>query len=428
MIILLLCNITISAIVFHLIFRDINLSAKTAICISLSFTLTSLIYFYLLVFNLNVNIVLLIWFGIVSILVSFLARKSDFRLSGLLKVNNSNLIFSFILFYATVHFFYFFEQWGRSDSIDIWNNHALFLTNGNNWKNLFKPGASTSADYPLMVPSIIAFFWKSMNANMLFIPALLSYLPYIGILYVIFNYFKKLEKQNIGIVICTFLAMDRSFAKFASSQYADIYLAFFFLLTIATIMEYTVKDSKILLLLGLISSISGWIKNEGIVFSLIIATYTIIKFCKQANVKFYLLGITPLLITLIFFKMKYAPPTAIIAKQEGSIINKFLEFENYFIIAKYFIKIIFSYFPMLLFSLFIFFISNLKKVILKEFSILYSTIAIYLICILIAPSDITWQTKAALPRLILHLYPSFLLLIYTYIELDYTNSNETLVN
>ena len=124
-------------------------------------------------------------------------------------------------------------RWVGWDSWAILNMHAKSLTFSNNWTNLFTSHIEwTHPDYPLMLSSYIAIFWKLLGNFTPIVPSILAYIVFAAVPLSIYSSLKSKNLELLGLILFLILALDSKFIYRAASQYSDTLLSLYILLTI----------------------------------------------------------------------------------------------------------------------------------------------------------------------------------------------------
>ncbi|MCX6232495.1 MAG: hypothetical protein NTZ33_13240 [Bacteroidetes bacterium] len=358
-----------------------------------------------------------------SLIFLIYIKKKKIKFNLNLNVKKLDIFFLLVLFYSLYFFIQNSNKWGQWDAWAIWSLHAKFLFYTDNWQNLFTNRiAWTHPDYPLMLPSMIAMFWCAIGDTTFIIPFFIALLPYIGILILFYFSFKNPVISIVSIIIIT---LDFSFTNRAAAQYADILLAFFYLLScilITKIIDEKNNKSNLYYLLGFISSSCLWIKNEGSVFFILICIFIVIKNFRNYNalLKF---GIGALIITVVYisFKICYAPSNDLVSKQSGNTLSKIFDIKRYEMILNYFKKMILMKFQIIPILAFIFLLKWRK--LSPSLLIIGLTLIIYFAVYIITPYDLQWHLETSLERLIDQIYPSLLFVFLNYFENDFKSPN-----
>ena len=223
-IIFLLISIVISIIIISQNVLLINLPIKFVCSTTIALIFYSIFYYLVLLFGLSFNIC--VYFVLFFQLI-YMYKFLNFNHFSLPRIQNFNS-FSLLVILSTA-VLYFQKQiipWGAWDGTFIWNLHAKFLADQELWLKLFSKQISWShPDYPLFLPSLIAMFWNLNGSVSTIIPMLISLLPLLGIIVLLFS---SLNNTLIGFIPCAIILSDKIFMGQASSQYADTWLAFLF--------------------------------------------------------------------------------------------------------------------------------------------------------------------------------------------------------
>lgn len=224
------------------------------------------------------------------------------------------------------------------------------------------------------------------------------------------------------------------FIQQAASQCADIPIAFFFLASLVlTCLKDKFENNSLLILAGITAGLSAWCKNEGLLFiiSIFLARFIAVlaKNGFKTAIKEILLifsGLFPVLILLLYLKLQLVPTNDIFANRAISgylskITNpaRYAEiFSQLFINIKYYFCRLTGLPLLALYAL----LAGIN--IRKEHKTSINTIVITL-CLMIAgyfgiyvitPHDLYWHLSTSLYRLLLQLWPGFILLYFIIVK------------
>jgi len=387
-----------------------NLTAPIVISFSINLLLYSFLYFFSLTFKINsyLLIICLLFFS------GFLLIVNRMKITQKVNFNINYISISSIIIVMIIVYKYFLRasKWGQWDAWAIWNLHAKFFYYDENWHQLFTNKIAWShPDYPLFQPLLIALIWKSIGSINYLVPIIFNLIPLIGVV-IILN--KSVNSKVIGIVLLLFIMFDSKLIGFFATQYADGFVAFYYLLTISLLVDLirTKFENKInVYLLGIIAAASIWIKNEGMIFFIITCTIIFIFNDYKLFLRF-LIGALPVLLIFMFFKYVFAPPNDIISGQSTKTIDKILDYNRYLLILKYFWNIVWNNFPSIILFVLLIIFTPLKKRLNYSFLVIVLSLVVYLSIYIITPHDLKWHLETSLDRLIFQLYPSFLFISF----------------
>ncbi len=319
---------------------------------------------------------------------------------------------SLLLLASVLTFIFQHHKWGGWDAYSIWNMHAKFLFDQENWQNMFKSTIEwTHPDYPLLLPSIIAAFWKTMGHITPVIPASFALVVYICINSLIFNKIKALPYISVLVLTTLFLGYD--YVNIASSEYADSFIALVFLIVIILFLE---KPKHYLILAGLFCGIALSIKNEGFVIYAVILIFTFFK--ERYHTKSVLivgLASLPFLLILLYFKWFLAPANDIVSGQSISTLERILSPMRYFHIIRFGLETLFTKYYMLL--IIVILSHKYWTAWHAEYWVIIMILMAYLAVYIITPKDLIWHLSTSMKRLFHHLYPALLYLILSSTDL-----------
>lgn len=394
---------------FKLIIAGISATSFLSISFTISLFLNLSFLFY---------IIFLVLLNIASVV--FLVR-TRFKIPRFrFEISKWLILLLFIILIQSILFWNGSKRWGEWDAWAIWNLHAKFFFYDDAWKNLFTNKISwTHPDYPLMLPSLIAVFWKGLGTIHPIVPAAIAYSTLMGILCLLYASFKESRFKVIGLIGVVFLIVDFRFTSVAIMQYADTLVSLFILTTIILISKKEEKPDAYFLLIGLFAALPMWVKNEGNVFFLLASVVMLFQHYKQRRkILYYAMGVLPILLLYAYFKIVYAPANDLVGALDNNITQKLLSFERYTTIADYFINTLYDQFPLLMILPFAILVACPRQLTSGIVLILSGTLAAYLCVYIITPYDLTWHLSTSLLRLIHQIYPSIiygsLFLLYRY--------------
>ncbi|HEA65660.1 MAG TPA: hypothetical protein ENI07_02395 [Desulfobacterales bacterium] len=315
-------------------------------------------------------------------------------------------------------------RWVGWDSWAIWNMHAKFLTFSNNWTNLFTNHIEwTHPDYPLMLPSYIAIFWKLLGNFTPIVPSILAYIVLAAVPLSIYSSLKSKNLELLGLILFLIFALDSKFIYRAASQYSDTLLSLYILLTIILFNQFRTEKQNNLFLIGFFSASSCWIKNEGGLFFIVFSFYLILSKYKDQHFsgsKYFIGALPPLLVTIIF-KLVYAPPNALLSYSLfGNNFEKLLDIKRYTTTISYFVITTMNHYPFIIYLSIIIFILYKKYYLSIDFMGLATVLLGYYAIFIISPYDLKWYLESAYSRLFHQLYPSFVYTMVTTLGNNYS--------
>ncbi len=215
------------------------------------------------------------------------------------------------------------------------------------------------------------------------------------------------------------------------SQYADIPIAFYYLGAIALIfLEASAASSGrwAFLWAGLCAGLAAWTKNEGIAFlvcfALVFLAFTLWKRGAAALARggWLLAGAAPGILLTLWLKFFLAPAVDPLVTQGGSGLARLHDLNRYTTVATGFFNNLFNLgagmgHPLILLAI----LAILVRLHMEagyQLPSLIATAALVLVflsyCLvyLITPYGLEWQIQTSFDRLILQVWPSFLLVFF----------------
>lgn len=336
----------------------------------------------------------------------------------------------------------YFDDWLREslaapygdwDAWAIWNLRASFISSGDKWLTGFSEVITWShPDYPLLLPLNIARIWVLIAQRSVLVPILVSLIFQISLLGLLITSI-QLQRGYLQGILAGLIGVLVLSTSLAFKLYADIPIAYYFLgvNTLLFLDESNPKASySLAVVTGLLVGAAVWTKNEGWVFlGATVITKIIIdlasrKFSRSRNWwGYFLIGLAPLLLATIHFKLVYAPPSDLVKNLSfGSMTGAFLSADRYLMIFR-FVKdqileygnLIFPLIPLLLIYGIIMGISiprNQKTAVMSLALRITLLTGIYFLVYLFTPKDLVWHLSTSMERLVTQIFPSFILLIF----------------
>lgn len=329
-------------------------------------------------------------------------------------ITTDKIIVSGAVLLMTLFFFFHASKYGDYDAWALWNAHARYLFYPAYWKREFDSINATlmsHADYPLMLPSLVAFSWKTVGSITFVTPLLLSFFILAASPLLVFSALRANgANANYACLGLLILVADSSYQAFDGAQCPDTLLSLFILTILVLYSQFKSQPGNMPYVLGFLGASCTWIKNEGILFYLVFAL--VFVFTNRTNLKhlakFAAASVIPLLV-IVSFKIYYAPANDLFdanSKHLPHIIADLKNLSRYQLILKNFVSVTFEKFwiGFVLLSATLFF--NFKILKSPGFIIINLLIAGYIFIYLTTPYDLQWHLGSSLNRLLYHVYPS----------------------
>ena len=318
-----------------------------------------------------------------------------------------------------------FGQW---DAWAIWNVRAKYLAGPGTWHSALSPLLTKShPDYPLLLSSFIARVWKSSGAATQLAPAQTTLLFTAALIGLLVSGTALLRSAISGLLAGFVLLSTLPFLWFSTSQYADIPLAFYLLAAFTLIFLDARTGSRApwpLLCAGLCAGFAAWTKNEGTAFLVWILA---VSFAAARRRSFLLLaGAAPGILLALRLKVGLAPPSDLAIQSWSATLAKLHDPSRYVLIVRWFARDIYHLgtgvgHPVVLLTILIL---ALRWQIEERYKLpiaitaislglmLLTDVSVYLI----TPHDLAWHLETSMDRLIVQLWPSFLLLFFAVLQ------------
>lgn len=318
-------------------------------------------------------------------------------------------IFLICLYAFTADFLKISQLWGVWDAWAIWSLHAKFLMNSNSFGQLFSASLSWShPDYPLMLPSWIAAYWKLTGSINPEVPLVIAWLTGVAALVICYLHFLQKEQAFFGLLCVSLLCGQNMLLPVVTFQYADAVLGLFLLLSFVLLEHFRESEHKILAVcLGFSVACCGWIKNEGLAFILIFSLLFLINyFSKRKLCLYYLLGAMMPMTFIVYFKIQYAPSGDLFQEGNAVLAERIKDPERYLVIWQFVKDYLTQNSSLLLYVLLATLIFQRRYYFSFPFLAIAGLFCSYLAIYIITPNNLEWHLASSFDRLLHQLMPA----------------------
>jgi len=248
-------------------------------------------------------------------------------------------------------------------------------------------------------------------------PCVIAYIVFVTVLLTICTGLGQINRL-LALVGLVLFAFANSYIKMAASQGADTLLSLFILMALVLVRQHEKGgDVKLIFLTGFISGFAGWIKNEGIAFTIVFSIVMMWQYKKAPHhVAYYTAGLLLPVLVIIVFKTIYAPANDIMAGQNHNAVSRLMEPGRYKLTGIYFLNNIRHLYPGLLIIVGLVIITGYRRLYDSRLLVIMLMIGTYFFTFVITPRDLRWHLENASDRLLLQLFPS---LVYVLLSLVY---------
>ncbi len=315
------------------------------------------------------------------------------------------------------------EPQGEWDAWSIWNLHARFMARGGTaWTAMFsKELAWSYPDYPLLLPALVAQAWSAARTESLFVPMAIAFLFTFGTVAALLGVVRELRGWEQALLAGTFLLGTVEFIGQGLSQYADVPLGFYILVSLALLFF---EDRKSIALSGAMAAFAAWTKNEGLLFvaAVLLARYvarrrsgTLSRLAVE--LRYFASGLAPVLAILALFKFRYAPAPDL------SFAQRALDFGRYVTVIEAFLKngLLLGTFlvPGVLVLAAYVWLVGFRVETRERVGLTTCVVAIAIVLLgdfagfLLLPNDLNLRIDTSLDRVLMQLWPAALLVVFT---------------
>lgn len=323
---------------------------------------------------------------------------------------------------------------GAWDSWAIWNRAARFIyRGGENWQRVFSEEFNWlfHADYPLLVPLTNTWVWDILNFETLRAPMIQSGIYLFGSGLLLFSallVFRSIGTASLATIVLMALP---AFVGIGSSQIADTPLTMFMAATAILFGLYSkYQQPQMMAVAGMTTAFAAWTKNEGMIFliSSLIGLLVISYNDRQAwkLISWYAGGIILPLLIVLFVRFSLAPPGDLLGSNWVEILHRTTDFSRYTLTVKTFAAAFFNFggwgyglgysVP----SFLLYYLAWMRKAsaiwsrgLLAVLVMLMIQLLAYFASYIITPHDLEWHLAFSLDRILLHLYPMALFVLFS---------------
>ena len=324
---------------------------------------------------------------------------------------------------------------GIQDAWNIWNLRARFMFRGGpNWMDLFNPAIYwlNHPDYPFLVTAGSARAWYFLGNETTRAPAVQAALYSLGLAGILFAGLGSRRSWGSAALAALLLCASPWFVLFGAWQIADVPLDFFLcsalFLLVLVLSELAPARSGLLFLFGLAGGLAAWTKNEGLLFlAIVLPAWFAARLFARSPFRRILREGVPILVglglpmaVLAYFKFVIAPPNDLFVGQtSGSIWSSIADPSRIILTFQYMGTSLlrlggwqFSLpILLLLFGLLMWKPTPIRIFLFSALTIL-ALLAGYFVIFLITPHDLIWHLRTASDRLVFHIFPPALLILF----------------
>lgn len=336
---------------------------------------------------------------------------------------------------------------GSWDAWNIYNLGARFVYRGGMaWTSAFSDSHFwTLPDYPLLLQCSIARSWNYAGIETMLIPLLLAFQYTVASICLLLLSIKRFRDMKQGVLAGMVLLGMPLYLSHGANQVADVPMSFYIL---TVIVLFCIKDemkdetSGLILICGMAAGFAAWTKNEGFVLVFFIPPIRYFTVGRNLGVKYffketmvYFMGLFPVLMIIIYFKMKVSAPeasptitemvsplTPIFNQDMGDLVRNLTDMSKMILITRVFLLEFLTIAKWMLLPLAGWFLfqgriqrERLRPGINTSAAILGILLAAYLAVFLLYPLDnIEWLLETTVTRLLIQILPAVIFVFFLF--------------
>lgn len=296
------------------------------------------------------------------------------------------------------------EKHGLWDAWAIWNYHARFLVSPEHWRNLFLSNENDHPDYPLGVPSAVAFFWRLTPGKIAYlIPFVIAIFTTIATPMLLFAELYK--KHFVVASLALFLfAYNAFFIRIGVAQYADPLVSLFFLAAMVC-LDHVPEHKKYVAFAAALLGCCIWTKNEGVILAVICMTFYANVFFSRRYLKMTLAGLALPLLTYVLFHTCIVSANDLVAGLGNDTWDKIKTPFRYMLIREWFGHNLVDNFPYMKKVFYAYFIVCLlqRKWPGRQMIMVCTCLLAYMLIYVVTRYDLQWHLETSQNRLMLQM-------------------------
>lgn len=318
---------------------------------------------------------------------------------------------------------------GEPDAWTFWNLRArLFFRSGTEWRARFSSEPWHFPTYPQLLPMNVVRLWTYARQETLSGPVLIAASFTVATIGLLASALRLLRGPSQGYLGGIILASTPYFLKHGATQYADVPFGWYVL---AVLIVFCVRDDcgnrsgRVLSLAGVCVGFAAWTKEEGwLLLISLVAAHVLTGLAMRARWRDWLrelasfaAGLAPLMMILLYFRFRIAPPPMPEATQTvGHLLAKLTDLSRYVVIGKAFgrqliepYSLVYST-PILLLGVYALFL-GLQRQSFRQRGTMTALVAIglmyggYFAIYLTTSENLQWLLATTLTRLFLQIWP-----------------------
>ena len=328
--------------------------------------------------------------------------------------------------------------YGDWDAWAIYNLRARAIFRGGyEWRDGFSGLIPWShPDYPPLLSLSVVRAWLYAGGESIDAPRLIAALFAASTVAVVTSAIAALRGRTQAYIAGVVLLGNAFMIRHASSQYADVPLAFFLAAAVALVVLHDElargEGAGALTLTGLAAGLAAWTKNEGTLFVVVLLVAHLAVVARRSGLRAYarqllalVVGALPILAILAYFKSTLAPPGDLVTLAAGqSLFAKLIDPGRYSTIAHELLQRAplydgFRIGIVYLLAIYGFCVGIRAR---RGPGVAQATLMLLLLCAgylavyLITPYDLAWHLSRSIDRLLMQLWPAFVLVFFVLVR------------
>ena len=330
------------------------------------------------------------------------------------------------------------SPYGGQDALLIWNLRARVLLKGQGAWLLDLTTMGQHPDYPLLLPALVARFWSYLGRSAWWVPFIVQGFFLYAAIFCLVALIASLRSARLGLLAGWALLGTPFFLRESAGLQADVAVSYFSLSALALISLGECRYPDRIgpqAAAGVMAALAAWTKNEGILFLVVLLIVRTLMLYRRSGLKTALrplaaltVGMLPVLLLLVFFKLHIAPDNDLVAGQNiPATLSRISHASRYGQILTAFFNGMLAFdrwqvYPLLLATYMA--VAGMTRraghrfVGLTLLAVILTMLCGYFCVYLATPHDLHWHLRTALHRLLLQIWPATLLMVFLLVRKD----------
>ncbi|MEO6598188.1 MAG: glycosyltransferase family 39 protein, partial [Planctomycetota bacterium] len=273
------------------------------------------------------------------------------------------------------------------------------------------------------LPGFVVRTWLCLGEASTIAPVLAAFVFTFGIPGLLWASLRLLRGSRTGCLAAAVALGFQALVAAGPSQNADVPLAFFFLATVVLLAlqdHFSRRDLRLVCLAGFAMGLAAWTKNEGLLFLLALPTARLLVMRRRGlraavhEFAALALGAAPALVAVLGFKAALVPTNDLVEQVgSGRLADRVVDASRYLEILQSLGRELWSLGPVMGIAVLVCVVLWREGRIWLPIVVAELMLCGYCTIYLLTSHNLSWHLATSLPRLLLHLLPTFVFGVFS---------------